>query len=168
MQRQLIVMRHAKSSWKSTSASDHERPLNKRGRQDAPRMAAALIERGWWPDVVVSSDAARTRETWALMAEFAAARGERQPEAHFERALYLAGFDDLLVDAASWETDWQRVLVLGHNPGWQYVVGRLSGTYQEMTTANAALLTGAGASWTAALEDTWQLDAFLRPKELTE
>ncbi len=65
MTRRLIVMRHAKSSWKHAGLTDHQRPLNKRGRKDAPRVARALIERGWTPRRVLSSDAARTRETWA-------------------------------------------------------------------------------------------------------
>ena len=58
--RTLLVMRHAKSSW-STGVTDHERPLNARGRADAPRMAAALRELGWIPDHVLCSDAERTR-----------------------------------------------------------------------------------------------------------
>ena len=70
MTRRLIVMRHAKSSWNSPAHSDHERPLNGRGRRDAPKIGAALVERGWTPELVLSSDAQRTRETFAGMSEF--------------------------------------------------------------------------------------------------
>ena len=59
-ERRLILMRHAKSSWKQPGLTDHDRPLNGRGRQDAPAMADALVARGWLPDAVVSSTAART------------------------------------------------------------------------------------------------------------
>ena len=166
MERRLVVMRHAKSSWSSDAGGDHDRPLNSRGRKDAPRVASALLELGWWPDVVVSSDATRTQETWALMAEAGADAAAPTPEVHFERGLYLAGYDDLLADATTWDHDWGRVLVLGHNPGWQHLVSRLSGTHQEMTTGNAALLVGTGDSWPEALGNRWRLDGFLRPKEL--
>ena len=55
MARRLIVMRHAKSSWKNPKLRDHQRPLNKRGRRDAPRVARALRKAGWVPDAVLSS-----------------------------------------------------------------------------------------------------------------
>ena len=64
MERRLIVMRHAKSSWKSDAETDHLRPLNKRGRDSAPLVAARLVELGWIPEAVYSSDSLRTRETW--------------------------------------------------------------------------------------------------------
>ena len=59
MERRLIVMRHAKSSWKNESLRDHERPLNKRGRRDAPRIGEELASLGWVPQRVISSDATR-------------------------------------------------------------------------------------------------------------
>ena len=66
--RRLIVMRHAKSSWASGAQSDHQRPLNDRGRCDAPRVATALVDANWLPDLILSSDAQRTRETYDGMA----------------------------------------------------------------------------------------------------
>ena len=69
MQRRLIIMRHAKSSWNSPAATDHARPLNKRGQHDAPRVGTALVEQDWTPDLVLSSDSQRTRETFAGMTE---------------------------------------------------------------------------------------------------
>ena len=59
----LLVLRHAKSSWKNSQMSDHERPLNKRGRRDAPRMGRLLGEEGLVPDLIVSSTAERALET---------------------------------------------------------------------------------------------------------
>ena len=64
--RTLILMRHAKSSW-TADLADHERPLNKRGAKDAPRIAAYLEKRGWLPELVLCSDAVRTRATLVLM-----------------------------------------------------------------------------------------------------
>ena len=69
MTRRLIVMRHAESSWDSSMGSDHERTLNERGRKDAPRVGAALVQKGWIPELVLSSDAQRTSETFAGLSE---------------------------------------------------------------------------------------------------
>ena len=67
MSRRVLIMRHAKSSWKNQALTDHQRPLNKRGRSDAPRIAAALKEMNWIPDRVFVSDSQRTLETLALL-----------------------------------------------------------------------------------------------------
>lgn len=162
MERRLIVVRHAKSAWDTDAPTDHERPLNKRGRRDAPRVAEHLATLGWIPDVVLSSDSERTRETWARM------KGAFAPvDVTFTDELYLAGPDavyDLLekVGAAV-----STVMVLGHNPGWEDLVEELSGTSTRMTTANAALLVGAGRTWTDALKTRpWKIEAVVRPKEL--
>ncbi|MCA8921455.1 MAG: histidine phosphatase family protein [Planctomycetes bacterium] len=162
MQRRLIVMRHAKSSWKEPGQEDHERPLNKRGRRDAPRIAAELAERGWAPATVLCSSAVRTQETWGLM------QAELESEADLELRsdFYLAGLDAVrdaleeLPDAAS------PVLVLGHNPGWESMASTLAGEPIGMTTANAVLLEGEGESWPLALAGPWRVAAVLRPKEL--
>ena len=63
----VIVMRHAKSSWKTDAPTDHARPLNKRGKRDAPRIARELELRGWVPQLVLSSDSKRTRQTFKRM-----------------------------------------------------------------------------------------------------
>ena len=67
MTRTLILTRHAKSSWDAPVASDHDRPLNKRGRKSAPAIGTWLKQNGWLPDEVISSTSARTRETWDRM-----------------------------------------------------------------------------------------------------
>jgi len=60
-------MRHAKSSWADDQMSDHDRPLNDRGRRAATAMGEALTARGYAPDIIWSSDAKRTRETAMLL-----------------------------------------------------------------------------------------------------
>ncbi len=160
--RRLILMRHAKSAWKDQGLTDHERPLNARGRRDAPHMADALRSLGWIPDVVVSSSANRTRQTWARME--GAFDGEIP--ALFLDSLYLAGLGALQGAARDWDDRWRTILCLGHNPGWEHAAAVLSGVSNSMTTANAALLERAAAPWSEALEASWELVAFLRPREL--
>ena len=57
----LLVLRHAKSSWHDPALDDHDRPLNKRGQQDGPRMGELVREHRLTPDVIISSDAVRAR-----------------------------------------------------------------------------------------------------------
>ncbi|MBL4849168.1 MAG: histidine phosphatase family protein [Planctomycetes bacterium] len=170
MPKRLLVTRHAKSSWKSGSMTDHERPLNGRGRRDAPRVAAHIVGLGWSPEFVISSDSQRTRETLALMAEVF----EPEPRIEFTRDLYLAGPSDVQAALARVPDSVETVMVLGHNEGWEDVVTWLSGCSERLTTANAALLSwrpaaGGPESWSAALADApgWTLHQVVRPKELS-
>jgi len=162
MQRRLMLMRHAKSAWQSQAPSDHERPLNERGRRNAPRVGKRLAELGWVPDHVIGSDSRRTRETWERMQK-------HFPEARvsFTRALYAAGPTELRTEVARLPAGVRTVLVLGHNPGWEEAVKALSGTEVQMTTANVVLLEGAGATWGQALQrGRWSVAGVVRPKEL--
>ena len=77
----LLVIRHAKSSWKDASLSDHERPLNKRGKRDAPRVADAIKKMDWVPDHVLCSDARRAVDTFdRLSGTLPESDGEGLPE----------------------------------------------------------------------------------------
>ena len=155
-------MRHAKSSWDSDAPTDHARPLNRRGRRDAPRVARRLSELGWVPDAVCSSDSERTRQTWSLMS------AELEPDVPvtFTPTLFHAGLGGIQTAAERWPDEIATVLVLGHNPGWEDALTMLSGRAEVMTTANAGLLVGEGATWSEALERGWDLEALIRPKEL--
>src|SRR4029450_11617432 len=88
----LLVLRHAKSSWNDPALDDHERPLNKRGRRDAPRMGELVREYGLIPDIVISSDAVRARLTAEAVAEAARYTGEIMLDQH----LYMASPADIL------------------------------------------------------------------------
>jgi phosphohistidine phosphatase len=162
MRKRLIIMRHAKSSWTSGAATDHERPLNKRGRRAAPKIGARLNDLGWIPDLVIASDSQRTRETWQRMqSEFL-----RPVEERFSSDFYHGG-QTAITDACNRLTnDISTLLVLGHNPGWEYAVAELSGQWVRMTTANAALLEIDAGDWAQAMQANWTLVEVLRPKEL--
>lgn len=164
MKRRLIVMRHAKSSWDSPAESDHDRPLNDRGRRDSPRVAARLVEMGWSPQVVLSSDSCRTRETFALMQP--ALADVRSVE--FLPSLYHAGIESLCEALLAVADDIESVLALGHNPGWQHAVYWLCGESVEMKTATAALLECDAADWPASVgsRGLWRLVGTIYPREL--
>ncbi|TXD36177.1 histidine phosphatase family protein [Lujinxingia vulgaris] len=162
MQRRLIVMRHAKSDWAEPGLSDHRRPLNPRGRKDAPRVGQRLAELGWIPQVALSSDATRTRETFELMAP-----SFPDCELRLLSELYLPRTGDVLDALATLEDEVETALVLGHNPGFEQVLGYLAGSFHTLTTANAALLTASGDSWAEACQaSTMRLLQIVRPKDL--
>jgi phosphohistidine phosphatase len=164
MKRRLIVLRHAKSDWGTGADSDHERPLNKRGRKDAPRVGDRLAELGWIPQRVVSSDALRTRETWELIRD----KFDPPPDVTFTRRLYHAGIAPVREVLGELPATIGTVMVIGHNPGWESVVQILSGQDVPMSTCNAALLEIDDDSWTvaAARDAAWRFVDVVRPKEL--
>lgn len=162
--KRLVIMRHAKSAWDTDAPDDHSRPLNKRGRRDALRVGEALRERGWSPDLVLSSDSQRTRETWAGLAS----ELEGSPGIVFTPALYHAGMGALQRLLEDVPEHVQTVLALGHNPGWEMVVSWLSGRDVVMKTASAALLEGEGATWQeiARARGSLELVEVIRAREL--
>jgi phosphohistidine phosphatase len=162
--KRLILLRHAKSDWDAGSGGDRDRPLNKRGVRDAPRVARRIAVLGWTPERVLSSDAARTRETWEHMRESLPG----VPEAHFTPLLYLAGLQALRKAFAAMPPEIGTVMAIGHNPGWEEAASALVGDDVALTTCNAAMLTITADDWSGALarEGQWRLEHLLRPKEL--
>src|ERR1700752_2871177 len=119
MERRIILMRHAKSSSKSDALTDHARPLNKRGKKDAPRIASHLAERDWVPELVLASDSERTRQTWGLMES---AFEKKPPEVAFTRRLYLAGIGEVKSELMLVPPEVRTLMLLGHNDGWEEVL----------------------------------------------
>jgi phosphohistidine phosphatase len=124
----LILVRHAKSSWKELTASDFDRPLNRRGERDAPRMGEHLASRIPRPDALVSSSAVRALETARA---FARAFGLRPEEVRAERELYLASAETWLGAIARLDEAWERVAMFGHNPGISDLVRALTNALVE-------------------------------------
>ena len=158
----LILLRHAKSSWKTNASSDHERPLNKRGRRDAPTIAETLLSKGWIPELVLCSSAARTQETWLHMEGIFPGEIPIQ----FLPTLYHASAKTGLQTLSHTPKAHQTVLMLGHNPGWESLLEVLCGESHKLTTTNAALLSVDAEDWVEAttLSGAWTLHDILRPR----
>ena len=161
--RRLIVMRHAKSSW-STGEVDHSRPLNKRGRVDAPKIGQRLLEMGWVPEWVLSSDSVRTRQTWDGLAKVI---GTEDQTVRFLHHFYHGGVRAAESELEALSPSVRSVLILGHNPGWESVVANLCGKQIQMTTANAVLLETEAPDWVDAIHQArlWRVCGVLRPRE---
>lgn len=166
MTRHLLLIRHAKSDWADPSMPDHARPLNARGRRDAPRMGAWIARQGLAPQEVLCSDAQRTRETLALMLPAWAPA----PAVSFHRALYHASAEAMLAvleGAAA-----ARVALIGHNPGLGELMARLARRapahprWGDVPTCAVAAFRFEVDDWTALREGQGEVAAFAVPADL--
>jgi phosphohistidine phosphatase len=139
MSLELLVMRHAKSSWELGYASDYQRPLNERGISDAPRMAHWLVAQHKIPELIFSSPAVRAAETTRLLtAEFPSYDSK---QVIFCEELYHGAPRHYLRRLACLEgTEVRRAMVVGHNPGLEQLVYQLSGDPQHLPTASVVCL----------------------------
>jgi phosphohistidine phosphatase len=108
--RRLMLLRHAKSDW--PDVPDHDRPLAKRGKHDAPLVGRWLRDHGYLPEIVVCSDARRTRQTWKLVARELGG----SPEVRFDPRAYAASELTLLYLARELPAACRSALLIGHNP----------------------------------------------------
>ena len=160
----LLLLRHAKSSWKDDSLPDHDRPLNKRGKQAAPRMGHLMKKQGLVPDLVLSSTARRARDTAEAAVK---AAGHKEPIVFLE-GLYLATAGELLEQARVVpDESVGRVLLVAHNPGMEDLVNVLAGTREPFPTAALAAFRIEIQSWRdLALGVEAKLVNVFRPRDL--
>ncbi len=166
MPKQLLLMRHAKSSWSNAQMTDYERPLNNRGIRVTPQVAKFIHQQGLVPDLIVSSSAVRARMTAERFLENCAGMNDSQLQLkkefyHAPASVYLnflASFSDPSVET---------LMVVGHNPGLEDLVDRLSGEWASLPTAAVAHFALPIDDWSdfrksthAALRNVW------RPKEI--
>ncbi|MFQ5421901.1 MAG: histidine phosphatase family protein [Anaerolineae bacterium] len=161
----LLVLRHAKSSWNNANLTDFERPLNKRGKRDAPRMGEWLKKRDLTPDLIITSSAERALQTAEAVALAAGYEGELQ----VTRQLYLAEPATYLLMLSELEDRYGRVLVVGHNPGVEDLVELFTDEWERMPTAALAQIELPIDSWADLDVDLMgELKNLWYPKELGE
>ena len=160
----LMLLRHAKSSWKDSDLEDHDRPLNKRGKKDAPQMGRLLSAEGLVPDLILSSTAVRARQTAEAVAHASSYEGKIE----LLEELYLAPAGKLLSEAQSRAPrSAGRLLLVAHNPGLEDLVEILSGTREPFPTAALAVFEVEIAQWKELeLGVETRLSRIYRPKEL--
>ncbi|MBF0370385.1 MAG: phosphohistidine phosphatase SixA [Magnetococcales bacterium] len=124
MPRQLLIMRHAKSAWDTNAPSDFERPLAKRGLRDAPRMGSWLKKQKLTPDLVISSPAERAKQTAQIVSK---AMGLKKKRIQWDSRVYGAGTEDLLEILAELAKKNKSVILIGHNPGLEFLYAYLVG-----------------------------------------
>lgn len=169
--KEILLWRHAKSSWGDPARPDRLRPLNGRGRRGADAVAGWLAGRPAAPDLVLCSPATRTRETLDAWLR----RAADPPAVRLEPELYLASRAELLDRLRRLPEGAGRVLLIGHNEGIGELAALLAtvGPADRLAALRAKYPTGALA-WIAAPIDRWadlgrtrgELLIFLRPKDL--
>ena len=172
--RQLLLLRHAKSSWDDPQLSDHARPLNLRGRHAAAAMAKEMRRLGLLPDTVLVSSARRTLQTLAALEPW-----DDPPRIEPMDALYLAPAADLLTVLQSATPAARCVLLVGHNPGLHNLAMILAGAHAVTNDAHMRRLahgypSGALSEFSVAVPwnelgaNSARLTRFLLPSDLTE
>jgi len=159
----LLIMRHAKSSWHNDLLGDHDRPLNKRGKEEAPLMGNLLKQEEIVPDLIISSTAERAVAT----AEAVALACDYENDIRYTRQFYHADPETYLEVLRELPDEINGVMIVGHNPGMQEFVADLTGVDTRFTTANIAHVQLLIQSW-QALDETvsGKLLHLWRPKEL--
>jgi phosphohistidine phosphatase len=169
--RRLQLLRHAKAERTPPGGRDHDRVLTERGRSDATKLGVFLARHGFVPDRTIISTSARTRETWALLANAFA----RLPAVEFDERLYDATPQAILqtIKAAGRET--ASLLVIGHNPGLQELAAMLVATGdidarerlgEDFPTAALAAISFAANDWSAVHPHGGRLEHFVTPEWL--
>lgn len=166
--RHLLILRHAKSDWYSSAATDFERPLSERGQSDAPRVGRWLRHEGLVPDYVISSTAKRARETTLCVCREVAYRDEN---VEWESRVYAATIQVLRDVLALCPSDKKTVLLVGHNPGLEELMlflaaGTLNasddGLLKTATLAHLAM----PDDWTDLSEGSAHLVSLTRPRQM--
>lgn len=161
----LILVRHAKSSWKDDSLADRDRPLNRRGKRDAPEMGRRLAARGGAPDLIVSSPAVRALTTARMIAE---AVGYPEAAIREDERLYLAAATELLEAIRGLDDGHDRVFLFGHNPGLTELVNELSKpAVENVPTCGVVELRLTADRWVDVSPETVRRANFDTPKAVS-
>ena len=158
----LLLMRHAKSSWKDDKLADFERPLNDRGRKAAALIGRYIAQENISIDLVVSSPAVRARQT----IEHVLRAAKKSVELRFDQLIYEATSMRLLEVISQVEDERKSVLLVGHNPGMEELLGTLVGGEQHMPTASLAIVSLQSKKWDKVSGSKADLTAFIKAKDL--
>ena len=157
------MLRHAKSDW-TTNTSDHDRPLNARGRSAAAAVGIVLARSGEIPDLAVASSALRARSTL----EIAAQTGNWPTEISVDPSLYGTSAAGALAVVAATDGDVQRLMVVGHQPTWGTLVRTLTGASVVVKTATVVAIDLSATSWRKGPEARGSICYMLQPRLFTD
>jgi phosphohistidine phosphatase len=161
----LLILRHAKSSWAEPAVPDHQRPLNDRGKRDAPRMGQLVKDEGLVPDLILSSTALRARKTAKKVAKACGYDSLIEQTDSF----YQAYPDDYIQVLRCVSDEHDSVMVVGHNPCLEELVEVVSGQRHTMPTAALAHVVLEIDRWEQmCMQTAGRLIQIWRPKELPE
>jgi phosphohistidine phosphatase len=132
----VLLMRHAKSSWKDNKLQDIKRPLTKRGKKDVPFMGQILVDKELVPQLILCSTAVRARSTAEIVAEKCNYKGVIT----YLDTFYLAEPVVYANALCSIPDEIERVMLIGHNPGLEGLLQIMSGQVESLPTSGIAYL----------------------------
>lgn len=161
--KRLYLARHAKSSWDEGWLDDVERPLNVRGKQDAPIMGGLLRKMGVKPDVIVTSPAARASATARIVAR---ELGYPLEKMRYRERLYEGVSRDYVDTIASLDPEYDSAMIFGHNPTITTIANMLTGSsIVNIPTSGVVGIEFDTDSWIRASEERGTLLFFEYPKK---
>jgi len=161
--KRILLMRHAKSSWKDAEIPDKERTLKKRGEKDATRMGKLLREKKLKPDRILCSSAVRAVKTAELLVDKIGYKGEIK----YLDKLYMAECAVILKIIKEQPDDVNSIIIIGHNPGLEALLQLLVHKVESLPTAAIAHITTKVDQWSDINKDTkCKLKKIWYPKEL--
>lgn len=161
--KKVYLIRHAKSSWKDAAIDDFDRPLNKRGRQNAPFMAELLKERNIMPDIIISSPALRAKTTAQAIAETLG-----YTNILFLDDVYEATKETLQKILRGLDDSYKVVFLVGHNPSLGELAQHLTGLEENIPTCGIVEIEFTCKKWADINPQNAKLSMFDYPKRYEE
>jgi len=162
--KKLYIIRHAKSSWDDESLNDFDRPLNKRGKANAPMMGGRLKKNGVMPDIIISSPAKRAKST----AEIIAKEIGYEKKVHFDENIYESSVDELSKILKSIDDKNNIVFLVGHNPELNMLVDNYVKFYENIPTCGVVEIGFECDKWADIGPKNAKLLSFDYPKKSDE
>ena len=157
----LYLARHAKSSWKHPELSDIERPLNKRGKRDAPYIGNLLKEKGVKPDILISSPAVRARKTAVVIAGLI---DYPKSKILIDENVYESSSTELIKIIQSFGDKYNSVMMFGHNPAFTMLNNYLTDSFIDNIPTCGVVGIRFNSSWKKINGDSGKAFFFIYPK----
>jgi len=162
--KRLFLVRHAKSSWDDPSLDDIDRPLNNRGKKNAPEMGLRLRKQGIMPDLLISSPANRAHTTAKKISEEI---GYPKKEIQIDDRLYHGSSNSMISIIQSLKNKTSSVMLFGHNPGFTDFANMLCGiNIYNIPTSGIVAIDFSADNWSEVDYNTGELVFFDYPKKL--
>lgn len=158
----VYLIRHAKSDWNSAELSDFERPLNKRGKKDAPFMGEKIKELNVHPDIIIASPAKRALETiTAISSEI----NYPFDKIVFDKSIYHSSVQNLIELLNNIDNSYSTLFLVGHNPGLTYLSNYLTNDYiDNIVTCGIVKIELEIGNWNEIIEGIGRKIFYLYPK----
>ena len=162
MSKKLLIVRHAKSDWGNARITDFNRPINERGKSNAPIMGKRLKEKGIFPDTVISSPALRAITTAKLVTH---ELGFTTAKIKLEKSIYEATCATLLKIVNDFDNEHEMVALFGHNNGiTDLAVYLTDAEIFNIPTSGMVMINFPFDDWKMVGKDTGEVEFFDYPK----